>query len=580
MNINQKIANLSAEKRALLELKLKNSKNKNISSIKYKTISPRKKTDSVPLSFAQQRLWFLDRLEPNSPFYNIPVAVRLSGDLKIQVLQQALDAIVAHHEILRTNYTNENGNPIQIINAPQSVELQIIDLQQYAQAEQETQIQKLLQQESQRPFNLASDMTLRGCLLQLAAREHVLLLVMHHIASDAWSMGILWEQLTQLYQAFLDDKPNPLEKLPIQYADYALWQREWLTGEVLDKQLNYWKQQLAGANPVLELPTDRPRPAVQTYRGASQSVVIPKTLTQSLKQLSRQEGVTLYITLLAAFQTLLYRYIQQEDIIVGSPIAGRNRAEVEGLIGFFVNTLLLRTDLSGNPSFQELLGRVRSITLEAYSHQDLPFEKLVEELNPERSLSYNPLFQVMFVLQNAPGKASQLLGLTETPLQLETETAKFDLSLSLAEKDEELVGSWNYNTDLFDAATIERMMGHFQTLLEGIVANPQQPIDQFPLLTSGERQQLLVEWNDTATEYPQKCIHQLFEEQVERTPDAVAMVFEEQQLTYRELNNRANQLAHYLQKLRVKPDVLVGMCVERSLEMIVGVLGILKAGGA
>ena len=543
-------------------------------------IQPVSRNQELPLSFAQQRLWFLDRLEPNSPFYNIAVAVRLSGDLKIQVLQQALDAIVAHHEILRTNYTTENGNPIQVINAPQSVELQIIDLQQYGEIEQETQIQKLLQQESQRPFNLASDMMLRGCLLQLAAREHVLLLVMHHIASDAWSMGILWEQLTQLYQAFLDDKPHPLEKLPIQYADYALWQREWLTGEVLDKQLNYWKQQLAGANPVLELPTDRPRPAVQTYRGASQSVVIPKTLTQSLKQLSRQEGVTLYITLLAAFQTLLYRYIQQEDIIVGSPIAGRNRAELEGLIGFFVNTLVLRTDLSGNPSFQELLGRVRSITLEAYSHQDLPFEKLVEELNPERSLSYNPLFQVMFVLQNAPGQASQLLGLTETPLQLETETAKFDLSLSLAEKDEELVGSWNYNTDLFDAATIERMMGHFEILLEGIVANPQQPIAQLPLLTPAERKQLLVEWNDTATEYPQKCIHQLFEEQVELTPDKVAVVFEDQQLTYRELNTRANQLAHHLQDLGVKPETLVGICVERSLDTIVSILAILKTGGA
>ncbi|NBD32275.1 MAG: amino acid adenylation domain-containing protein [Cyanobacteria bacterium] len=554
---------------------------KNKNTRKYQTISPREKRDSLPLSFAQQRLWFLDLLEPNSPFYNIPEAVRLQGDLNIQVLQQALDAIVAHHEILRTNYVTENGNPIQRLAASQSVELLIVDLQHYGQAEQETQIQRLLQQESQRPFSLASDMMLRGCLLQLAPQEHVLLLVMHHIASDAWSMGILWEQLTQLYQAFLDRQPNPLETLPIQYADYAVWQREWLSGEVLDQQLSYWKKQLTGAKPLLELPTDRSRPPIQTYRGASQSVVIPETLTKSLKQLSCQEGVTLYMTLLAAFQTLLYRYSRQEDIIVGSPIAGRTRTELEGLIGFFVNTLVLRTDLSGNPSFLQLLEQVRSITLDAYAHQDLPFEKLVEELSPERSLSYNPLFQVMFDLQNASGQAGQLLGLTQTPVQLEVEAAKFDLTLSVIEKDGVFVGSWKYNTDLFDAATITRMTGHFQTLLEGIVANPQQSISQLPLLAAPERQQLLVKCNDTATEYPQaQCIHQLFEEQVEQTPDEVAVVFENQPLTYRELNERANQLAHHLQSLGVKPETFVGVCVERSLEMVIALLGILKAGGA
>ena len=576
-DINQKIANLSAEKRALLELKLKNRKNTHNS--KYQTISPRENRNSGTLSFAQQRLWFLAQLEPNSPFYNIPKAVRLSGDLNVQILQQALDAIVCHHEIVRTNYISENGDPIQVIKAPQSVELPIIDLLQYEQAEWD-QVQKLLQQESQRPFNLESDMMLRGCLLKLAPQEHILLLVMHHIASDGWSMGILWEQLTQLYQAFLNGQPNPLETLPIQYADYAVWQREWLSDEILDRQLSYWQQQLAGAKPLLELPTDHPRPAAQTYRGASQSFILPKSLSDRLKQLSRREGVTLYMSLLAAFQTLLYRYSRQEDIVVGSGIAGRNRAEIERLIGFFVNTLVLRTDLSGNPSFQELLARVRSVTLDAYSHQDLPFEKLVEELNPERSLSYSPLFQVMFVLQNTPRKASQLPGIAEAPVQLEAETAKFDLVLSVTEKDGILVGSWNYSTDLFDAATIERMTAHFQTLLEGIVDNPHQPIAQLPLLTIDEQQQLLVEWNGTYTEYPQKCIHQLFEEQVERTPDAVAVVFEGQQLTYRELNNRANQLAHYLQKLGVKPDMLVGICVERSVEMVVGLLGILKAGGA
>ena len=550
-------------------------------SAQYQTISPREQCDRIPLSFAQQRLWFLDRLEPNSSFYNMPHAVRLSGELNLEVLQQALDAIVVHHEIIRTNYRSDRqGNPSQVIAVPQSVELSIFDLQQYRAEERETQVQKLLQQQSQRPFDLASDMMLRGSLLRLAPQEHILLLVMHHIASDGWSMGILWQQLTQLYQAFLAKRPHPLKTSPIQYADYAVWQREWLSGAVLDGQLSYWQQQLAGAKPLLELPTDRPRPAIQTYSGARQSFTIPKSTCDRLQKLGRQAGVTLYMSLLAAFQTLLYRYSSQEDILVGSPIAGRNRAESENLIGFFVNTLVLRTDLSGNPSFQELLARVRSVTLDAYAHQDLPFEKLVEELNPERSLSYSPLFQVMFVLQNEP-KPAKLLGLTEHPVPINLETAKFDLILSVTEKDDLLLGSWSYNTDLFDAATIERMTANFQTLLAGIVENPQQPIAQLPILTPAEQHQLLVEWNQTDTEYPRnKCIHVLFEEQVEQTPEAVALVFAGQQLTYRELNERANQLAHYLQQLGVKPQVRVGICLERSLAMVVGLLGILKAGGA
>ena len=575
-DINQKIANLSAEKKALLELKLRN---KNTHTSKSQAISPRENRDSYPLSFAQQRLWFLDRLESNSSFYNIPEAVRLIGDLKIQILQQALDAIVAHHKILRTNYTAENGKPLQVIKAPRSVELQIINLQHYEPAERENQVQTILQRESQRPFDLAADMMIRGCLLQLASEEQVLLIVMHHIASDGWSMGIFWQQLTTLYRAFLDGKPNPLPKLPIQYANYAVWQQEWLSGEVLDKKLTYWKQQLKDASPVLELPTDRPRPPVQTYCGASQSTVIPHSLSDGLKRLCRQQGVTLYMTLLAAFQTLLYRYSQQEDIIVGSPIAGRNRAELEGLIGFFVNTLVLRTDFSGNPSFQELLGRVRSTTLDAYSHQELPFDKLVAELNPERSSNYNPLFQVMFVFQNTPRQMGQFQGLTETPMSVETETAKFDLTLSMTEREGELISTWKYNTDLFDAATIKRMTAHFQTLLEGIVDSPQKLIAQLPLLTQAERQKLLR--NEAKTEYFQdKCVHQMFEEQVKLRPDAVAVAFENQQLTYRELNERANQVADYLRQLGVRTERMVGLCVERSLDTVIGILGILKAGGA
>lgn len=577
-----------AERKAEIIQLLQNSKlTDNTTCLPIERIS---REQNLPLSFAQQRLWFLDQLEPFSPFYNISKAVSLKGDLKIQVLEQALNAIVAHHEVLRTNYVSDNGKPIQVIAAPQSVELKIIDLQQYEKEECEIQLKKILQQESQRPFNLESDLMLRSCLLQLAPQEHVLLLIMHHIASDGWSVGVLRQQLTQLYEAFLKGKPNPLAELLIQYADYAVWHRKWLSGELLDKQLDYWKQQLAGANPLLELPTDKPRPAIQTYNGASQFMELPESLSDKLKKLCPQQGVTLYMVLLAAFQTLLYRYSGQEDIIVGSPIAGRdtlsgsscaNPVEIEGLIGFFVNTLALRTDLSGNPSFLELLHKVQQVALEAYTHQDVPFEKLVEELQLERSLSYSPLFQVMFILQNTPKYRGQLLGLTETPMQLEAETAKFDLTVSLMEKDGIITGSWNYNSDLFERTTITRMMEHFHILLEGIVENPQLQISQLPLLNKAERHQLLVEWNNIKTNYPSDmCIHQLFEEQVERTPDAVAVVFENKKLTYRQLNQKANQLAHYLRWVGVDSDTLVGICVERSLEMLVGVLGILKAGGA
>jgi amino acid adenylation domain-containing protein len=404
---------------------------------------------------------------------------------------------------------------------------------------------------------------------------------MHHIISDGWSMGVLIQEVAAVYEAFCVGKPSPLPELPIQYADFAIWQREWLQGQVMETELAYWQQQLSNPPSLLQLPTDYPRPAVQTGQGATQSFSLSPNLTDALKALSRQENVTLFMTLLAAFTTLLNRYTGQDDILVGSPIANRNRPEVEGLIGFFVNTLVLRNHLSGNLSFRELLSQVREVCLAAYAHQNLPFEKLVEALNLERNLSHNPLFQVMFALQNAPQEDLAISGLTVSPLRVETGTAQFDLSLNIVETEQGLIGSLNYSTDLFESATITRMVGHFQTLLEGIVANPNQRLGDIGLLTARERQQLLVEWNDTHTDYPKdQCIHQLFEAQVERTPDAVAVVFEDQQLTYRELNARANQLAHYLQRLGVKPEVLVGICVERSLEMVVGLLGILKAGGA
>ncbi|MBW4670971.1 MAG: amino acid adenylation domain-containing protein [Cyanomargarita calcarea GSE-NOS-MK-12-04C] len=557
-------------------LVIEQCQNQGINISKYQVISRRDNQKSAPLSFPQQRLWFLEQLEPNRSDYHISQAVHLTGKLNTAGLQMALDAIVAHHEVLRTNYINENGNPVQVISPPSSVELSL-----FTPAEGETEVE-ILTQESQRPFNFSDGLMLRATLLQIAPQEHILLLVMHHIASDGWSMGIIAEQLKELYQAFSNNQPSPLSKLPIQYADFAVWQRQYLQGGVIKSASAYWKQQLADAPALLSLPTNRPRPAVQTFQGASQSFVLSSELTAALSLLSKTEGVTFFMTMLAAFDSLLCRYTGTEDIVVGSPIANRNRLEFEELIGFFVNTLVYRTDVSGNPTFRELLRRVREVAMSAYTHQDLPFEMLVEVLQPKRDLSYSPLFQVMFVYEeDVSAHNIELPGITSRPYRVKNNTAKFDLTLYLGQTPAGLECSWVYNTDLFDASTIERMTNHFQTMLEGIVANPDQTISQLPLLPTNELLQLLFEWNDNQINYSQdKCIHQLFEEQVERTPDAVAVVFEGQQLTYQELNSRANQLANYLRTLGIRPEVLVGICIERSLEMVVGLLGILKAGGA
>ncbi|MBG1243498.1 non-ribosomal peptide synthetase [Nostoc sp. NZL] len=551
------------------------------SSSTFEAIQSVPREGKLPLSFAQQRLWFLDQLEPNSALYNIPVAVRLQGQLNILALEQSLKEVIRRHEILRTNFIKVDGQPVAIIQPESAWQLSVFDCEDLPTTEQHQHWQELATQQAQQPFDLATEPLVRATLLVLSETEHILLLIMHHIISDGWSMGVVMSELATLYEAFCIGQLSPLAELPIQYVDFAAWQRQWLQGDVLEAQLTYWQQQLANAPALLSLPTDRPRPAVQTFQGASQSFVLSVELIAALNLLSQEEGVTLFMTLLAAFDTLLYRYTDTEDILVGSPIANRNRSELEGLIGFFVNTLVFRADMSGNPSFRELLGRVQKTAMDAYSHQDLPFEMLVEALHPERNLSHTPVFQVMFVLQNAPMPKMELPGLTLSPLAVESLTAKFDLTLTMENTPNGFVGSWEYNTDVFDASTIERMTGHFQTLLAGIVANPKVPVSQLPLLTEIERYQLLYKWNDTQRDYPQdKCIHQLFEEQVERSPDAIAVVFEDQQLTYQELNQRANQLAHHLQKLGVGPEVLVGICVERSLEMVVGLLGILKAGGA
>ncbi|MBD2775781.1 non-ribosomal peptide synthetase [Iningainema tapete] len=535
----------------------------------------------IPVSFAQQRLWFLTQLEPESPFYNIPGAVRLQGQLNIAAFSESLNEIMRRHEALRTNFKTVEGRPVAFISAVTQLRLPMIDLSELPFAQREAEVYREALAEAQQPFDLNSAPLLRVKLLRLGEQEYIALFTMHHIASDGWSIGVLVREVAALYQAFSTGQPSPLRELPIQYADFAAWQRQWLKTEVLESQLSYWRLQLDGAPAVLELPTDHPRPVVGTFRGSTYSFELSQQLSVALKTLSQQEKSTLFMTLLAAFKILLGGYTVREDIVVGSPIANRNYAEIEGLIGFFVNILVLRTQLSGNPTFRELLHRVREVALGAYAHQDLPFEQLVEQLQPQRSLSYTPLFQVMFVLQNAPMSVLELSGLTLSPVESHTSTAKFDLTLYIKETAGQLVATWEYNTDLFAAQTIHRMAGHFQILLEGIVANPDQHIWELPLLTKAERKTLLIEWNNTFAEYPQDtCIHQLFESFVERTPEAIAVVFGTDTITYRELNTKANQLAHYLRKQGVKPEVLVGICVERSLLMMIGLLGILKAGGA
>ncbi|MFQ4162309.1 non-ribosomal peptide synthase/polyketide synthase [Scytonema millei] len=535
----------------------------------------------MPVSFAQQRLWFLQQFEPESGFYNIPVAVRFQGQLNIIALEQSLNYIISRHEALRTNFVRVDGQPMQVIASSMPLSLRVVDLQQMDATDGEITCQQLIAVDAVRPFDLATDLLVRASLFQFQPTEHVLLLVMHHIVSDAWSMGVLVRELATVYQAICNELPIALPELPIQYADFTLWQQQWLQGEVLAKQLEYWQQQLAGAPSLLELPTDRSRPAIQTYTGATERFLLSQQLSEKLVVLSQKQEVTLFMTLLAAFQTLLYRYSGQTDICVGTPIANRNRKETEELIGLFVNTLVLRSNLSGNPSFSDLLSRVREVALGAYAHQDLPFEQLVEQLQPERSLSYTPLFQVMFVLQNAPMPELELADLTLASLAIESSTAKFDLTLFLENTNAGLMGAIEYNTDLFDASTIARMVEHYQTLLEAVVANADQKLSELPLLGARQLHQYLVEWNKTEAVYPQNvCLHALFEQQVERTPNAEALVYEEQRLTYSELNAKANQLAHYLLSLGVGPEVFVGVCVERSVDMVVGLLGILKAGGA
>lgn len=574
--LSARIAKLSPAKRALLQMRLKD---KTGTAGAKPLIAPRTATGPVRLSFAQERLWFLDQLEPESRAYNQPKLLRLQGALDVLALQRALDAIVERHQVLRTTHHGGDEYPVQLVGESRAVELLLTDLSGCSSDEKERRLQEVVSEISERRFDLSRDLMLRGALFKLGPMEHVLLVVTHHIASDGWSTGILWKELASLYGAFSSGEPNALPELPIQYADYAVWQRQWLQGPVLETQLSYWSHQLAGLH-ALDLPTDRPRPAVQSYKGAREVCVFSKNLSDQIHLFSRRHGVTVYMTLLAAFQTLLYRYTGQEDIAVGSPIAGRGRRETEGLIGFFINMLVLRSDFAGNPTFKELLGRVRQTAFAAYEHQDVPFEKLVETLHPERDLSRSPLFQVMFAFQNMPRQVLELGSLTSTPVEVKNETAKFDLSLYMWEEPKGLAARLEYNTDLFEASSISRMLGHFETLLQAIVDNPEQRVSDLPILSAPERDRLLIEWNDTQRDFlEQRCVHQLFEEQAARVPDRLAVVAEGSELSYGELNARANRLANYLVELGVGLEVAVGVCMERSWEMVAAVLGVLKAGG-
>jgi amino acid adenylation domain-containing protein len=543
-------------------------------------IKSRARGEPAPLSFAQERLWFLEQLEPKNTAYNICRASRLLGKLSSPLLEASLNEIVSRHETLRTAFRLIDGKPVQVVRPAEGLSIDFVDLSSLKQSECAANIQREIESRALRPFNLESGAMLRCALLRVAEQEHILVLATHHSAADAWSIGTLTRELWTLYDAFSNGRPCPLEPLPVQYSDCAVWQREWLQGDVLESQLGYWKERLKDLS-VLNLPTDQPRKPRQSFHGARLTIELPYELTSAVTEMSHRFAVTPFMILLAAFQVLLYRYTGQEDVMVGSPIANRRRPEVEGLIGFFVNTLVLRADLSGNPSFTELLFHVRDVCVGANANQDLPFEKLVQKLQPERDQSRNPLFQVMFVLQNATRPFTGIPGLRIEPLEIATTRSPFDLSLVLRERNGKYLGNIEYSTELFDHDRIERMAGHFRTLLEAIVYDPDQSIATLPILTPAERHQILIEWNDTAADCPKdKCIYHLFEEQVERTPEAIAVEFEDQQITYRELNRRANQLAHYLLTLAVGPEKLVGICVERSIEMMVGLLGILKARSA
>lgn len=571
-------SHLSQSQQALLERRLRA---KSTGQTSKQLIPPRSIQSETPTSFAQQRLWLIDQLEPGKAIYNVPMAVELKGQLNIDVLEKSIAEIVRRHEILRTTFEVKDEMPVQVIHPAQPVHIKWTDLSGEPEERRKPQAQKLALREMEMPFDLKAGPLLRASLIRLDENEHVFLVTFHHIICDGWSIAIFLQELNKLYSAYVKGEPPDLEKLPIQYADFAVWQREWLSGKALEENVAYWKTHLAGLPPILELPLDRARPAVQNHSGATFFYLLPQDIAEDLKLLAHQERVTLFMTILSAFQVLLYRYTRQENLAVGVPIANRNILGIEKLIGFFVNTLVMKGDLSDRPTFLEFLRRIKEIAFEAYAHQDVPFEKLVEELQPERRLDHSPFFQVLFALQNNPTGVMDLPNLTITSMQVENKVAKFDLSLTVNEKKAALEAWWTYNTDIFDEGTIRRMAANFETVLRSAVSDPNQNVSTLPFLSNGEQKQVLMEWNNTREDYPQnERLHRLFEAQVERTPERTAVVFEGQKITYKELNARSNRLARYLQSLGVGPDVIVQICVNRSVDMIVALLGTLKAGGA
>ncbi|MCU1267660.1 MAG: amino acid adenylation protein [Acidobacteria bacterium] len=578
-NASDKKSRLSSAKRALLEQRLRGVSD---TSQRNRSIPRRSPQESAPLSFAQQRLWFLDQLQPGNPSYNVARHMRISGSLDRDALQRALNALIERHESLRTVFQVQGDEPVQIVQPPQALPLPLIDLSTRPQPEREQESARLAIEHAGTAFNLALGPLLDTQLIRLADDDHILFLVMHHIITDAWSTALLVRELVTLYEAFRAHEASPLSELPIQYADFAIWQREFLTAETLDKQLSYWRQQLAGAPAMLELPLDRPRPPVQTFRGEFESFALSADQNAALKDLARQEGATLFMTLLAAFQTLLWRHTRQDEIVIGAPIANRTRQETESLIGFFVNTLVIRTALAPDMTFRELLRKVREITLAAYSHQDLPFEKLVEEIQPERSLSHNPLFQVTLSLQNVP----QALGLGNfivDPMGFDGNSTRLDLEAYFWDLPEGLAGEFVYSSDLFDRRTIQRLLQRFQILLAGLIRNPDSRISELPLLTPAEQELLLAGDLLIDSDHGRDAratIHRIFEQQVEESAQRPAISFEEEKLSYDELNRRANRLAHYLIKRGAGPEKLIGLCVERSVDLVVTVLGVLKSGAA
>jgi amino acid adenylation domain-containing protein len=537
--------------------------------------------EQAPLSFAQERLWFLCQMEAGSSLYNISAAFRMTGNLNIEALEWSLNEIIRRHETLRTTFVSIEGQPKALVATATPLTLSLVDQEMAAQTN--TNLQQILDQscraEASSPFDLTRGPLLRVTLLRLNSNDHVLLLTMHHIISDGWSLELFYKEVAALYSSRIEGGESPLAELPIQYGDYAVWQRQSLRRKELEDDLAYWKGKLKGPLPTLEMPADRPRQNVAPRTGAVRRTRWSEELTQQVRKLARAEGITLFLLLLSAFKVLLQRYTGVGDIIIGTPVANRSRSETEGLIGFFVNTLILRTGISGSQTFKDFLAQVRNTMYEAFEHKEVSFEKLVEELNPERNLASNPIFQVMFVIETNPARELKLPGLKIEPLPNDEGTAKCDVILFIADREDSLVPGVEYNTSLFDAATMDRLLEHYQVLVEGIIANPDQRICDLPILTTAERHRLLVEWNKTETGYPRdKTISKLFEEQAAARPDAIAIVFGNRNYSYRELNERSNQLAHHLIKAGVRQNDLVGLCLERSFELIVCLLAILKAG--